>query len=792
MKAKSSSSQGIRTKLFILIGVFAAWMANAEILYSNEFWISTNATGNLYPVGGSIDNPLDGSTEGNFDYNLGHIPPYSTIHIMPGTYQVDGDGRVRSGQKIIGSGIDVTIVRIIPSAPNGATVFLQNGVVTNVEISDLTADANYISGNINRNGVDLEGTMNAIRRVKVVNTGAFSTNVINECGGVNINNYSLPDSEGNVIEDCEVLNHKGGDLTAIGFAGGRTSGENGTGISGIVRNNKVILQGHGAGLNFSWTHDVLVEGNYVEGAGSALYGDTGGSTNLTVVNNTFKDSSSCGVFLANSGRNNMTFAFNTIELAAFDGTNAQVAFALDGWDTNILIFGNNVLWKGAGGPPGTGYFLNVLNIKGFFVKDNRVDPRLINNFWGSETNNYVIQDNYDLNGNYYFLYDPSGNYLPNANHVYVGSALVSSLGFSLVSSANNSSALTSLGLPADPAVIVTNSSYGVALTNTLVNGVLTITNSTTIEPWLTLKAYIETDYLNTADSAAYIDSSGSDRRVFIGSPSRTVGRLNMVNVGIGEDFPPMWLHNQTYFTDVTDNWTFVSSDRGSSYLGLVANSAGGFLTGQRSVVEGGHRSLAFKTFSDTNDPSHVTGQYVFDTAKPAGAWFSNQVYWSWRIGGVEKAKIDTNASWFLTAPVFSVSGNVTAGTFTGDGGGLTNLAQKFVSIEYPLTNVNYSVSTNHGLSTTPQIVRWVLVCKTNELGYTVGDEVAANAIVASTDNSRHDMEGGNSTKVFFAYAGSGNNMQLPNKTNPAAPANLTAVSSVIQNWKLKCYATYVP
>src|ERR1700744_5519881 len=104
----------IFTQMIVLAGALLAFSATAQIQYSNEFWISTNATGNMYPSGGTLASPLDGSTRANLDQNMNNLPANSAIHIMPGTYPTyGGDGwRMKSGDKIIGSGIEVTVLQL--------------------------------------------------------------------------------------------------------------------------------------------------------------------------------------------------------------------------------------------------------------------------------------------------------------------------------------------------------------------------------------------------------------------------------------------------------------------------------------------------------------------------------------------------------------------------------------------------------------------------------------------------------------------------------------------------------
>src|SRR5262249_15464136 len=132
--------------------------ATAQTQFTNEVWISTNATGKFYGVNGAsgtLSSPLDGSSQVNFDDNMMSLPPNCTVHILAGTYLTAGAAQweLQSGQKILGSGIDVTILKA-STGGDGVTV-LGNGVfaVTNVEISDLTCDANSPGGGITRNGI---------------------------------------------------------------------------------------------------------------------------------------------------------------------------------------------------------------------------------------------------------------------------------------------------------------------------------------------------------------------------------------------------------------------------------------------------------------------------------------------------------------------------------------------------------------------------------------------------------------------------------------------------------------
>ncbi|HXC36254.1 MAG TPA: hypothetical protein VNV43_10290 [Candidatus Acidoferrales bacterium] len=692
---------------------------------TNDFWICDST--NTLKLG-TLENPFDGSDQAKFDTVMSKMPPNCAIHILAGAYETWGqvNWQVKTGQKIIGSGIDVTVLRFAPNVPikmNGPAVIANTTPATNVVVSDLTVDCNYTGQAESHHGIILDGTQNAVRRVKVKNLGHYPGSST-EAWGISLDNFWLPASYGNIIEECEVDPLAGGHyVTAIGFG----AGSDPTFISGIMRNNRVFLtpDPNGAqiafGIGGAWQTDCQFEDNYVDGADSGIAADTGGATNMLFAHNTFKHVYAGFVFW-NYHHRNLTFAFNKISLCP---TNSYFSTAFgfpDGTtQTNITIIGNDVGWDGTSSK--SAYFLYATNVSGLTVADNNMDSSLHNYISASGLN---MHNNYDLNG----------NVLPKLNNPTIGGTQVSSLGMALISSAEISSALTNLGLPGNPAAIVTNNETGVILRGSFAgngnlsgtftgtfagngNGltslnasrftsgtislaqlpgtvlgnsstltyadpnlgaVLSISNALSPEPAFKLNVYTATDYLSTADSAGYIDINDQSRRLFMGSPSKPITRLNLQNVQIGEDFPSMTINTQANFvTPINRSWASISSWQGQGYLALIANSALGYITGQQSTDPGtGNRSLSFMPFSDTNDVYHLSAQYIFDTSETPDSWFSDQVYWSWRFGGTQVADIDTNASWHLNAPVFSVSGNIAGGNFTGNGNALTNIHANFV------------------------------------------------------------------------------------------------------------------
>jgi len=388
------------TRRYLLCALAALGMLLTEnsraIQITNEYWISTNAsTANL----GTLAEPFDGSTQSLFDNRMNNLPPACTIHILAGVYSTAGTAAwlVKSGQKLLGSGIDVTIVRLLTNSPDNTCVILSY-YGTNNTVSDLTVDCNYSSGNVTYSGVNLYGTRHTVSRVKVVNasggTGeAFQIAIGSSNWGIDLN------SEGNIIEECEVSSFHGGFCSAIACNGGPTSW-----ISGVVRHNRIFLapafptaSEFQIAINGANAINYLVEGNYVNGATAAFYGDTGTYTNLTVANNFFINVYS-GVSIAGGGvRKNMSFQNNHIEITN-NTSYSTYGILLNGGPicTNVSVSGNSVqyAWGGTGA---LGIGIYAATVLGLTAANNTVDSALANYF--VNCTNYYAYNNLDLAGN---------------------------------------------------------------------------------------------------------------------------------------------------------------------------------------------------------------------------------------------------------------------------------------------------------------------------------------------------------------------------------------------------------
>jgi hypothetical protein len=364
----------------------------------NEFWISTstNTAG-----AGTLTEPYDASTQVLFDGVMSKMPPNCTVHLLSGTYETLGTWQarsggwqqVKSGQRIVGSGIDHTTIHL--ARPGfGSYWFGTPGVAnTNIEVSDLTIDG---AGTTNCEGIWLNGDHIAVRRVRVVNLTSRNAEIfaIYILGGPGLSGGSVPSSEGNLIEDCEV------NLPNITWVSGICLGGNATNFAGgVLRHNRVILGAYKPGLplaafNLGNDHDLLVEGNYVEGGNWGIYSEAS-FTNLMVHHNTFKNVA-YGVYLFKYGSTNVTCSFNTIHLAASPQDAYGFAFNPRYVFRNLSIIGNTIDFYGA--PPARNrYGLSATTVGGVAFVNNMMDKRLSLSTKGSTS--VSVYNNSDLDGN---------------------------------------------------------------------------------------------------------------------------------------------------------------------------------------------------------------------------------------------------------------------------------------------------------------------------------------------------------------------------------------------------------
>ena len=166
-------------------------LLDSLLLESNSFevYIAPVATGAL-SGSGTIADPYVVSSAQDFDNLLGGFAPYTTIHLAPGTYTTQGhsDGITtgwapRRGQRIVGSGIDITIIQLVVPTPTANAAYFVIGaedtaLIDEFEVVDLTLDANQGGtghGSIAAGGLKVYGSHVLLKRIHVINAGTLLT-----------------------------------------------------------------------------------------------------------------------------------------------------------------------------------------------------------------------------------------------------------------------------------------------------------------------------------------------------------------------------------------------------------------------------------------------------------------------------------------------------------------------------------------------------------------------------------------------------------------------------------------
>lgn len=111
-------------------------------------------------------------------------------------------------------------------------------------------------------------------------------------------------------------------------------------------------------------------------------------------------------------------------------------------------------------------------------------------------------------------------------------------------------------------------------------------------------------------------------------------------------------------------------------------------------------------------------------------------------------------------------------------------ATNTIVIEFDLPNAGTAITNTHTLGHIPAMVRWVLKCNTNDIGYVAGDEVElASAGYWSAGDTPAFSAWFNSTNCGVARNDQSPVVQLFDRVGTASEATLTE-----SRWKLKAYA----
>ncbi|HEX7861725.1 MAG TPA: hypothetical protein VF773_15420 [Verrucomicrobiae bacterium] len=320
----------MKQRIPLLIALFscASHQLFAQVpVGTKEVWFDPNGTTLASAPGatGSFSSPLGGSGTA-FDANMLYLTadaggtqaftpgsvkfPNLVIHLKPGIYQTYGhrwpgyggtepSWLLRAGQRLIGEGIDRTIIRRINPQNDGLVVIATMTAEANVEVQDLTIDGNYWASsnpNISVGGLNMDH-LGRVRGVKFTGTSG-NTSTTNETFTLRVSGTKYVagvrsddnTARGGLIENCEVSNVKGGYMSGILVGAGQSTVVNNRVYMPHFSNPAVGDNKNGwCGINVGAAVDTIISGNFVSGGYVGLYSDWEPVTNLIVSGNQFLD-----------------------------------------------------------------------------------------------------------------------------------------------------------------------------------------------------------------------------------------------------------------------------------------------------------------------------------------------------------------------------------------------------------------------------------------------------------------------------------------------------------------------
>lgn len=251
--------------------------------------------------------------------------------------------------------------------------------------------------------------------------------------------------------------------------------------------------------------------------------------------------------------------------------------------------------------------------------------------------------------------------------------------------------------------------------------------------------------------------------------SVTASNFALSNLSAQAVFNPTLTNSTVYFLTWTNDWT------GTNWGPFRRLSAPDLLTSY--VPNLGTNAMLPYTWAQVFKP-----ETLYRTNNYTNAWGYTNV-----VAITNLTHPGTNTATLVAADTIPI-GSTQQGTNTTVTLGalsqyITNGMGQFVTAEYDIASGR--TATNHNLGTTPTWVRWVLVCKTNDVGYSAGEEVAVTSFWDATGFSTPPFSvGASSTNIFAVFISSGaGNLETVNGTNGTASTGITKV-----RWRLKGYA----
>ena len=230
---------------------------------TNDFWcvLTTNPSSAASNVNADC-----AKLNHRFDELMRSAAANSIIHIGSGTFETRGSCslykdeapavgfRVRNAQKLRGSGMDATVLRLVHAFdPYNATVAVANdsSLASHIEVSDFTVDCNLpgqpVPAGIGTAPVTcaaagLSGEYHRLRRIRAINWGSQSLQ--SECFvlGLDLSPAYPAHGANNVIEDCIVEKPAENNVRESTIISNGASNVAATARGPVVRNNHVNLE----------------------------------------------------------------------------------------------------------------------------------------------------------------------------------------------------------------------------------------------------------------------------------------------------------------------------------------------------------------------------------------------------------------------------------------------------------------------------------------------------------------------------------------------------------------------
>jgi hypothetical protein len=374
-----------------------------------DVWVAIRAAGTGSGTGTQVD-PYDGSTATKFDALMRSMAVNTCVHLGPGEFETEGyhdniaqghGWQAQPGMRIVGSGIDVTKLKLVSPASSGQRAYavahpLSSSTVDFFELSGLTINCNWSgqASGVAAGAVRIMGNHSRVVRVKVMNWGVKAGGpagfVIAMLTGDPGNGVNSVTNCG--IEECIVvvgdLGESAADPVTVLHVGGKetaASPDEAFGLGPYIRNCFVDcgqtppFTREFRALSMAWCRGGVVEGNQIH---NTKYGGphqtATGARDLAVRNSAYRNVWKGPYWsMASQGVQRLVVEGNSIELAT-GAASSDYAIQLDSGATppsyahgNVVIRDNRIRYVDGGSGSAGG--IKAWSAQNLQVRENTVE-----------------------------------------------------------------------------------------------------------------------------------------------------------------------------------------------------------------------------------------------------------------------------------------------------------------------------------------------------------------------------------------------------------------------------------